>query len=727
MAHASAVIPVKDGERWLERVLAAIAEQGEDVEVLVIDSGSRDRSREIARGFGVELLEIAPDEFGHGRTRNLGAERTSGDPICFLTQDAIPVPGWLAAHREALELTADVGASYGPHLPHPETSPMIARELDEFFATMSVDGAPAVHRDGDLAFLSNVNAAYARACWEQIRFDDVPYAEDQAFGRAMLAAGWAKVYHPAAAVLHAHDYGVVDFTRRYFDEYRGLRETIGHVESARPTVAARDVATRVRADLRWMRAREIGGGERARWALRSALHHGGRRVGAVLGSRAHRLPDGMQSRLSLEGRGAGAGSAPHGGPPARQDGPPRGATVPPARSSPDHGDLLDLAREGTVPLLEPVPGQAERERLHLAFAIPPFRRGSGGHALIFELIRRLEEAGHTCTIWVHHPEGRQHGAAPAVWRRRALEWFTPIRAPFFTGFADWHGADVAVATGWETAFPLARRDRCRARAYLVSDHEPEFFATSAERLWAEQTYGLGFHVIAGSSWLHDLVIDRYGGEGTWYSFGVDQRVYRPRPVRRRDDTVAFYARGVTPRRAVPLGALALEELKRRRPDVRVVMFGDTNDVATTFEYEQLGITAPERLAWTYSEATVGLCLSLTHYSLIPQEMMACGLPCVDVEGGSAEAVFGRDGVVELADADPIALADAIERLLDDRDRRRARAQAGLEFVRGASWDRAAEQVEGGLRAALKVAAERSAGASGTDSGAVTPKEEPSRS
>jgi glycosyltransferase involved in cell wall biosynthesis len=90
--RTSVVIPVRDGERHLEALLTALGREGAD-EVLVIDSGSRDCSREIARAAGVELLEIAPHEFGHGRTRNLGAERTSGDLICFLTQDALPVDG----------------------------------------------------------------------------------------------------------------------------------------------------------------------------------------------------------------------------------------------------------------------------------------------------------------------------------------------------------------------------------------------------------------------------------------------------------------------------------------------------------------------------------------------------------------------------------------------------------------------------------------------------------
>ena len=96
-----------------------------------------------------------------------------------------------------------------------------------------------------------------------------------------------------------------------------------------------------------------------------------------------------------------------------------------------------------------------------------------------------------------------------------------------------------------------------------------------------------------------------------------------------------------------------------------------------------------------------MCLSLTNYSLIPQEMMACGLPCVDLAGGSSEAVFGADGPAELRAPDPVALADAMEALLDDPDRWRRRSEAGLQFVADADWDTATLQVEGGLREALR--------------------------
>src|SRR5215210_8463367 len=178
MRSVSVVIPVKNGGPLLADVLAAVRAQG-DVELIVTDSGSTDGSADVARAAGAEVIEIAPEEFGHGRTRNLAAERSSGELICFLTQDAVPEPGWLEAYREAFELGPRVGAAYGPHLPFADTSPMIARDLTQFFAGFSPDGSPALQREGDLAFLSNVNACYLRDCWAELRFPEIEYSEDQ--------------------------------------------------------------------------------------------------------------------------------------------------------------------------------------------------------------------------------------------------------------------------------------------------------------------------------------------------------------------------------------------------------------------------------------------------------------------------------------------------------------------------------------------------------------------
>ena len=699
-SRVSVVIPVKDGERYLGELLRALEREGPE-EVIVIDSGSRDRSLEIARAAGVVVLEVEPSEFGHGRTRNLGAERSSGELIAFLTQDATPCPGWLDAYREAFTLDEHVGAAYGPHLPRPDTSPMIARELTEFFATFTPDGRPVVQRLGDPTFLANVNACYARACWEELRFRDLEYSEDQAFGADLLKAGWTKVYHPGAAVLHAHDYGPLEFMKRYFDEYRGLRSSIGHVETIGVRSTVRDVRALVGHDIRWMGERDYPTRERMRWAARSATHHSGRKLFSALGSRAETLPPGLRRRLSFEGSDYAPSSNGH-----AHDAPGEVHRLPlspqPARiPAHEYEPIARVLADGPAPLSDPIPGMADRERLHLAFVIPPFSEGSGGHNIIFQLIARLERAGHTCSIWVDDPLSHRAHEWPAVVRAGVREHFADVRAPVYKDLQHWYGADVVVATGWQTVYPALSLENVRARAYLVNDHEPDFYPTSVEATWAAETYRLGLYGICGSPWLQQLYVERYGGAAEVFDYGVDHDIYHRHAVERSAGTVVYYSRSTTPRRAVALGVMALHELHRRRADVRIVMFGERYPLPTPFPYDHIGVASPEQLALLFSEATVGLSLSMTNYSLIPQEMLACGLPCVDLQGASAESVFGSDGPVELSRFDPAELAGHIQRLLEDAALWERRSEAGVEFVRGRTWDHAAEQVEHALRSALR--------------------------
>jgi len=330
---------------------------------------------------------------------------------------------------------------------------------------------------------------------------------------------------------------------------------------------------------------------------------------------------------------------------------------------------------------------AERERLRLAMVIPPFARGSGGHNTLFQIFSRLERRGHSCSVWLADYHNQLRDA--------------PFHGPVYKGFDQWQGADVELATGWQTVHAALRLDQCRARAYVVNDHEPEFFATSTERVLAEDTYRHGLHCIAASPWLRDLLIDRYDASADAFQLGVEQDTYQPRPVQRRGDTVVYYARHSTARRAVPIGLLALSELHRKRPDLRIVLFGSPDIMYAAFPYESMGVLSPTQLSWLYSEATVGLCLSLTNFSLMPKEMLACGLPCVELAGVSAESIFGSDGPLELAPLDPRAIADSLERLLADRERRERRSREGIEFVAAHTWEHATDEVEAGLRHALR--------------------------
>ncbi|HEV7918383.1 MAG TPA: glycosyltransferase family A protein [Solirubrobacterales bacterium] len=314
-------IPVLNGGEVLEEVLDAIAGQrndsGVEVELLIVDSGSSDGSVELARRHGARLIEIDKSQFSHGGTRNRAVAEARGDVVAFLTQDATPANDrWLDSIVEGFAQSDDVALVFGPQIARPEHSHMVRREIQDHFSTWSHHNEILLQRiapgpDGWAAyaaspgvtqFFSDVNGAVARWAWEQHPYREVPYAEDQLIGREIVEAGLAKVFHPAAAVVHSHDYPPLKFLKRYFDEYRGLREVLGHVEPAGPRHVARTVIGLTKQDRWFLRSEGLKGRELNRASLRSARHHLFRMIGSGLGSRADRLPNAVRAWLSLEGR-----------------------------------------------------------------------------------------------------------------------------------------------------------------------------------------------------------------------------------------------------------------------------------------------------------------------------------------------------------------------------------------------------------------------------------------
>jgi len=201
----SVVIPVKNGGQDLARCFAGIAAQrvDEEVEVVVVDSGSTDGSIDVARATGALVEEIDPAEFGHGRTRNLGVRLAKGDLVVFTSQDAVAADEtWLAHLSRAARTSPEVAGAYGRQLPHAD-----ARPPERFFLDFLYGPEPRVQRvrdDEELTFestlFSNVNAAVPRWALERFPFrDDLTMSEDQEWSRRALRARSARTARPRAA------------------------------------------------------------------------------------------------------------------------------------------------------------------------------------------------------------------------------------------------------------------------------------------------------------------------------------------------------------------------------------------------------------------------------------------------------------------------------------------------------------------------------------------------
>lgn len=316
-------IPVRDGGELFVDLLDVLASQSVSHEVLVCDSGSHDGSVDRARERGARVITIPPEQFGHGRTRNLLVAEARGAHVALLSQDAIPADDhWLERILSAFSLAPDVGLAYGPYIPRRDAPAPVRIELTSWFSSLAPDGAPRLDRlapiekadsstdivadlVGRRGFFTDANACLSRQAWERVPFRDLGYAEDRALALDMLRAGYAKVFIPDAAVVHSHAYRPAQQLRRCFDEWRGLLDVYGWRE---PFDVVR-AAAQVRGDLGRAR-RQIDGEASPSDRIVTLAAVGTHRLlclaGALLGSRADHLPRWLERRLSLERRAASA-------------------------------------------------------------------------------------------------------------------------------------------------------------------------------------------------------------------------------------------------------------------------------------------------------------------------------------------------------------------------------------------------------------------------------------
>lgn len=333
--------------------------------------------------------------------------------------------------------------------------------------------------------------------------------------------------------------------------------------------------------------------------------------------------------------------------------------------------------------------------LAINWVIPDLAPGSGGHMTIFRMISFLEKFGHANRIYLFSGGMNPPYRNAKELKHAITKHFLPLRAEVFVGLDDMKESDVLVATSWHTAYPCYSIQNTKRKFYFIQDYEPAFYAVSSEQLFAEQTYRMGYRCVTAGPWLDSLMREKYENQSSFFSLAYDKHIYHRVPeIQRRKKTVCFYGRFVTARRGFELGILALDIVQRKRPDVDIVIFGwDVSNQDIPFSYTHFGLKSPAELARLYNEATIGMVFSMTNVSLIPQEMMACGLPVIEYKGPNTERIFEDQGSIVLAEPDPYHVAEKICFLLDHPKEREQRSERGYRWVQQFHWENSARQVE----------------------------------
>ena len=236
----SVVIPTLDAGRRFREVLEGLrAQEGNfELEILVLDSGSSDGTVELAESYRAKVHRVAPLEFNHGATRDLGISLSRGEYVALLVQDAVPADGqWLAAMVEDLENDEEVTGVYSRQIPREESS-ALTRVLVNGWATASpvrreqfadpekYPSLPLEER-WRLATFDNVSSCVRRRVWERIPFGRTNFGEDLRWGKKTIEAGHKLVYEPCSAVFHSHERGALYDLRRHYANQSVLLDLFG--------------------------------------------------------------------------------------------------------------------------------------------------------------------------------------------------------------------------------------------------------------------------------------------------------------------------------------------------------------------------------------------------------------------------------------------------------------------------------------------------------------------
>ena len=219
--RVSVIIPTLNAEGQIERLLSSLdGQRVRPEEILVVDSSSEDRTRELAERAGARVLCIDRKAFDHGGTRDMALRQTSGELVVFMTQDALPADEHLIENLIRPFSDDAVAAVGGRQIAYMDARPFEkAVRAHNYPADDRVWGADEIESLGVRAFLiSDVCAAYRRDAYLAVGGFDHPILtnEDMLMAERLLHAGYRLAYSGGAAVYHSHRFTLLQEYRRNY-------------------------------------------------------------------------------------------------------------------------------------------------------------------------------------------------------------------------------------------------------------------------------------------------------------------------------------------------------------------------------------------------------------------------------------------------------------------------------------------------------------------------------
>lgn len=233
MKNVSVIIPVKNGVATIERCLVSIFNQtiAQQLEVIVIDSGSTDKSLEIINRFDVKVIAIDPASFNHGDTRKLAIQYANGSFLYYTVQDACIASNdmleKMLLHFEDEKVQGVCGSQGAPH--EADKNPVDwYRPVSEaciqklHFSSSEAFDQLSPQRKTEVCEWDDVNAMYRKSALLRLPFEKCDFGEDMTWCKAALRHGYTLIRDTSALTWHYH-------FRTYTYEFK-VKLTVGYLQ-----------------------------------------------------------------------------------------------------------------------------------------------------------------------------------------------------------------------------------------------------------------------------------------------------------------------------------------------------------------------------------------------------------------------------------------------------------------------------------------------------------------
>lgn len=215
----SIVIRCYNEEQHIGRLLSGILQQTyQNVEIIVVDSGSTDATLSIASRYPVKIVSIQPEEFSFGYSLNIGCQAATGEFIVIASAHVYPLYGdWLERLLSPF-CNPKIALVYGKQ----QGNEITKYSEHQVFATWFPDQSNS-HQNHP--FCNNANAAIRRSLWEQLPYDEsLTGLEDLDWAKRVMQLGYKIAYAAKAEIVHVHDETPQRILNRYRREALALKQ-----------------------------------------------------------------------------------------------------------------------------------------------------------------------------------------------------------------------------------------------------------------------------------------------------------------------------------------------------------------------------------------------------------------------------------------------------------------------------------------------------------------------